>query len=196
MDDEFTFAGPRPSRADAVKNRAALVETARRLFAEQGVEAVSMTAIADAAGVGKGTLYRHFDSKAELCLALLDAEQHTLQDETLRRLSAQDSPLEKLKWFLESVVRFIARNDALLRVEHGPSGPPALAHPAHLWWRQTIAGLLRQCLICPDSDVESRADVLYAMLDIHTQRYLRHVRGYGLPRVIALMHDLLDRLLR
>ncbi|MEL6216458.1 MAG: helix-turn-helix domain-containing protein, partial [Pseudomonadota bacterium] len=74
FDDDGT-----PSRADARRNRKLLLETAQALFEANGVDAVSMTAIADAADVGKGTLYRHFPNKAALCNALLDEDMHALQ---------------------------------------------------------------------------------------------------------------------
>ncbi len=63
--------GP-PERGDAARNRARVLEAASRLFDEQGVEAVTMDAVACAAGVGKGTLFRRFGDRAGLCLALLD----------------------------------------------------------------------------------------------------------------------------
>jgi AcrR family transcriptional regulator len=91
MDEIVMYGESLPSRADALKNRALLLETARRLFSEQGVEAVSMTAIADAAGVGKGTLYRHFENKAQLCQALLDDDQRALQERT--RLTSTTLPM-------------------------------------------------------------------------------------------------------
>src|SRR5918997_4153046 len=61
----------RQERRDARENRGVLLAGGKRLFAERGVAATSMKEIADAAGVGKGTLYRHFAHKGELCHAVL-----------------------------------------------------------------------------------------------------------------------------
>ena len=58
-------------RADARRNRDAVVEAARRLMATEGLDA-QMDDIARAAGVGVGTVYRHFPTKDELVVALAD----------------------------------------------------------------------------------------------------------------------------
>ena len=63
-------AGARPMRADAVRNRARILEAAEVVFATEGIEA-PVDAIAEKAGVGVGTLYRHFPTKEHLCEAIL-----------------------------------------------------------------------------------------------------------------------------
>jgi AcrR family transcriptional regulator len=65
-------APERPLRADAERNRTRLLEAARELFAERGLE-VSMDEIAHHAGVGVGTAYRRFGSRDELIGALFEA---------------------------------------------------------------------------------------------------------------------------
>jgi AcrR family transcriptional regulator len=180
-----------PGRSDARRNRALLLETAARLFDAQGVDAVSMTAIADEAAVGKGTLYRHFPNKAAVCNALLDEDMRLLQTDVLAHMREDGEPLHKLQWFLERVYQFVTRNEALLLVETDGRGLE-LDHPAHFWWRQTIAGLLGQLL--PREDVRYETDVLYVMLDVRTLHFQRHVVGYddatilsGLRRTAALL---------
>ena len=63
---------PPPERRDAARNRVALLEAAERLVAAHGVAAVTMDAVAAEAGVGKGTVFRRFDSREGLMAALLD----------------------------------------------------------------------------------------------------------------------------
>ncbi|MBZ0294073.1 MAG: TetR family transcriptional regulator [Anaerolineae bacterium] len=172
-----------PTRADAIKNRMLLLETAQRLFSEQGVSEVTMTAIADAAQVGKGTLYRHFQNKAELCHALLDQEMRDLQERSLRRMRSHENPLENLEWFLEQVLLFVVQNEEFLSIQVTDENVQMLNHPAHLWWRQTILGLLRQ--IAPNQDVDYLCDMLYVMLDVHTICFQRHSLGYDTPRIIT-----------
>ena len=61
----------RRERRDAAAHRQLILQTATRLFTEQGVEQVSMHQIAKCAGVGQGTLYRRYGSKGDLCMDLL-----------------------------------------------------------------------------------------------------------------------------
>jgi AcrR family transcriptional regulator len=192
-DDKLIFFDARPSRADAVKNRERLLNTAASLFAEHGVEAISMTQLAEAAGVGKGTLYRHFNNKTEVCYALLDQDQRELQTRALQRLRAHSDPLDNLRWFLEEVASFVFHNEDLLFVGVGSSANSALPFRAHLWWRQTIRGLLDQHGVPGDRDYFS--DVLYVMLDVNTIHFQKGTLGYDLARIIGGLLATLDRLL-
>src|SRR5258708_3978379 len=70
----------RPERRDAAVNRKRILAAARALFAERGVDGTSMDAVAAAAGVGKGTLFRRFGDRAGLTEALLDDATAALQD--------------------------------------------------------------------------------------------------------------------
>ncbi|NWG16163.1 MAG: helix-turn-helix transcriptional regulator [Chloroflexi bacterium] len=191
-DENLILNENHPTRADALKNHTLLLETARRLFAERGVEAVPMSAVAEAARVGKGTLYRHFENKTALCQALLDEDQRDLQERTLRRLSAGGDTLANLHWFLTQVILFVDQNAALLcESAHGDQNA-MLEHPAHLWWRQTIRGLLLQRRA--PGDVDYTADVLYAMLDARMINFQRRFLNYSLDRIIAGLTDVLERL--
>src|SRR5215212_9642576 len=64
---------PRPQRADARRNRERIVDAARELFAEQGHNA-QMDDVARRAGVGVGTVYRHFPTKSDLLGELMAAK--------------------------------------------------------------------------------------------------------------------------
>lgn len=170
-----------PQRADARRNRDLLLNTALSLFAASGVDAVSMTAIAEAAGVGKGTLYRHFANKTDLCHALLDEDMRELQMQVLAYLRDHTNPLENLQWFMGRILGFVERNEALLVVEDVSRMGITLDHPAHYWWRQTIMGLLAQ--LRPDEDVRYAADMLYLMLDVRTLRFQRDSLGYSMDEI-------------
>lgn len=176
---------PLPHRSDAVKNRALLLQTARRLFDQHGVDAVSMSAVAEAAGMGKGTLYRNFDSKAQLCHALLDEEMRALQERTLLRLRQQGDPRADLLWFVEEAAHFTAHNTDLLMVDPRLM----LARPAHLWWRQTIHALLLRAGF--SGDLSYFTDAIYMLLDVQMIAFQRRVLGYDVERIVAGLHALL-----
>jgi AcrR family transcriptional regulator len=179
-----------PTRADALKNRALILKTASRLFAERDIHKVTMSDIAEAAAIGKGTLYRHFEDKAQLCQALLDEDQRSLQDRALEYFRSQGDPLDNLGWFLVEVALFVDRNAALLCVSSDHT--KTLSHPAHWWWRQTIRGLLGQ--INPPGDLEYLTDLLYVMLDVNTIYFQRTSQGYSIQRIADGLLDTLHRI--
>ncbi len=191
MDDILITSDHRPSRADAVKNRELLLETAQRLFSQNGVDSVTMSDVAQAAGVGKGTLYRHFASKVDLCHVLVDQDQRDLQNRTLARLRMNGSPLEDLDWFLREVIAFAVRNQALVFAEAAMGA--GIDHPAHTWWRQTIRGLLLR--LNPAIDVEYAADVLFVMLDPRTIHYQLTARRYSAERIANALNAVLRQLI-
>ena len=77
--DGLSVSAPQ-ERGDAARNRALLLDAARRLIAERGADAVSMDDIAAAAGVGKGTVFRRFGSRAGLMMVLLDEDEKASQE--------------------------------------------------------------------------------------------------------------------
>lgn len=194
-DESLNVIDSSRSRADAMKNRALLLATAKRLFTEQKVADVTMSAVADAAGVGKGTLYRHFENKFELSMALLDEDQRNLQDRTLSRMREEGPTIDTLKWFIAEVLLFTERNSELLCVSAGENGPVgSLAHPAHWWWRQTIRGLVAQ--INPRCDADYLADAIFVLLDVHNIYFLQRERGYSLQQITTNMQDMIANMLR
>ena len=168
------------------------MQTAQRLFAERGVDSVIMSEIADAAGVGKGTLYRHFpNGKAELCRALIDEDQRDLQERTFARLRQNGEPLPDLEWFLREVIAFVVRNQTLVFAEAAIG--MLLGHPAHAWWRQTIRGLLAR--LKPDVDLDYTTDMIFVMLDPRTIHYQLTGRGYTPERIANGLIDILNRVI-
>ncbi|MET4926853.1 TetR/AcrR family transcriptional regulator [Streptomyces sp. PSRA5] len=80
---------PRPPRADAVRNRAALLAAAETEFAERGVDA-SIADIARRAGVAKGTVFRHFATKEELITVIVGGRFSALTAVARRLLDSPD----------------------------------------------------------------------------------------------------------
>ena len=193
MDDKLVFAAPRPVRSDALKNRELLIQTAQRLFAENGVDAVTMSDVAEAAHVGKGTLYRHFASKGDLCHVLIDNDQRDLQNRTFARLREGGDAMQDLTWFLREVMAFLERNQEITLAASAQLGG-MIDHPAHIWWRQTIRGLLLR--MKPDFDVDYVSDVVFVMLDPRTLHYQTTARGFSYEQasdsLVTLLHRLID----
>ena len=102
-------------RADAVRNRASILEAARRLVAEQGTEVV-MGEIARAAGVAVGTLYRHFPNKTDLLAAVVNEYVEALaddaQDAWARVEAGGSDAAQELLGFLERALEMISRSHA------------------------------------------------------------------------------------
>jgi len=82
--------GSRPMRADAVKNRARILDAAEEIFATEGV-AVPIDAVAERAGLGVGTLYRHFPTKEALFEAIVVARLEQLLESVRTQCGAADA---------------------------------------------------------------------------------------------------------
>lgn len=189
-------AGPGTERCDAAANRARILAVAEKLFAERGAAAVTMADIARAAGVGQGTLYRRYASKADLCLALMDRQFREFQDTVMRQITGMiesgASRLEQLAWTLESLAGFAEIHLPLLReAQHGGapvpnSGPQA---PPMMWQYLTVRGLLQAAAAMGEVegglDVPLVADLLLAPLQPATFGFYRYGRGYSVARIVA-----------
>src|SRR6478752_2849002 len=95
--------GGRPLRADAARNREKVLQAARQAFAESGY-GVPLDEIASRAGVGPGTVYRHFPSKEALFEAVVTARIADLVSDARARADAAD-PGEAFFGFLTRIAR-------------------------------------------------------------------------------------------
>ena len=124
-----TTDASRRQRADAKRNVVALVEAAKTVFAGSGVDAPAKE-ITDLAGVGVGTLYRHFPRRSDLIVAVL---QHEIDEcvEAAEELGTRLSPGEALMAWIERFTDFVATKRGLAAALH--SGDPAYDDlPEHL----------------------------------------------------------------
>jgi AcrR family transcriptional regulator len=101
----------RRPRTDAQRNRARLLKTAKAAFAEKGSGA-SLDEIARKAGVGIGTLYRHFPTRDALIEAVYRNETEQLA-EAARRLSATSAPVEALREWMLLFVDYMATKQGM-----------------------------------------------------------------------------------
>ncbi|HVA02766.1 MAG TPA: TetR/AcrR family transcriptional regulator [Acidimicrobiales bacterium] len=90
--------GAKPMRADAIRNRQRILEAAEAIFATEGLS-VPIDTVAERAGVGVGTLYRHFPTKEALFEAIVEARLEYLLESARSRATASD-PREALFSFL------------------------------------------------------------------------------------------------
>jgi AcrR family transcriptional regulator len=98
----------RKPRADALRNRDRVLEAARTVFSAGGPEA-SLEAVARTAGVGIGTLYRHFPTREALFEAVYRHEVQQLADLAERLKKKKEAgPIEALRQWLHSIVKFVA----------------------------------------------------------------------------------------
>ena len=79
-----------PRRADAVRNREAVIKAAEEVFGERGIEA-GIPEIAERAGVGKGTVYRNFETKDDLVSAVLAARTARFCESTVEAIERDDA---------------------------------------------------------------------------------------------------------
>jgi AcrR family transcriptional regulator len=114
-------ASQRAERADAARNREAILCAARRLLRDQGATSITMDRLACEAGVGKGTLFRRFGDRASLFHALLDDSERRLQNAFIAGpppLGPGAPPAERLVAFGDALLELTAeRGDLLLAAE-------------------------------------------------------------------------------
>ena len=152
---------PRRLRADAQRNIDSLLEAAKAVFATSGVDAPAKE-IADLAGVGVGTLYRHFPQRSDLVKAVFQREVDACAD-AAPALTAAYEPGDALARWLYRYTEFVATKRGLAAALH--SGDPAFdALPGY--FRQRLEPALGSLLQAAAASGEIRADI--------SPRYLLH----------------------
>jgi AcrR family transcriptional regulator len=112
---------PRPMRVDAQRKMASLLQAAMEVFAESGVDA-PVREIAERAGVGLGTVYRHFPHRSNLIVAVFQSRVDACAD-AASVLASKYEPGEALARWMQRFVDFIATKRGLAAALH--SGDPA-----------------------------------------------------------------------
>lgn len=134
--------GERPLRADARRNREKVLEAARAVFSEQGREA-QMDDVARRAGVGVGTVYRHFPTKEALIEALMVAAFESIAAAAEAALEIED-PWEAFASVLWAGAEIMAGDRALSEVFASIPGATAAVMPSVEGLNDTMAELIRR----------------------------------------------------
>lgn len=144
----------RPLRADAQRNLDSLLQAAMAVFATSGVDA-PVREIAERAGVGVGTLYRHFPQRSDLVVAVFRNEVDACAD-AAAALAAAYAPGEALARWMQRYVDFIAAKRGLAAALH--SGDPAF-EPLPAYFEGRLKPALQGLLDAAAAAGQARGDV-------------------------------------
>lgn len=191
----LTPVGEEPKlRADALRNRVRLLDAAARLAEERGAKNLTMEAVANAAQVGKGTVFRRFGDRTGLLQALLDHSETRFQESFLEGpppLGPGAPARERLLAFGPAALRHDSGHlDLYLAGEPKPSRRHTL--PSRKVRHTHIAMLLREA--DAGGDTELLAHTLLGYLDTVLVQHLLVQRGMPLDRLEDGWCDLVRRM--
>lgn len=188
----------RPERADAVRNRRAILAATEELLATHRPQDISIEQVALAAGVGKGTVFHRFGSRMGLMTALMIERAQALTE----AVTSGPPPLgpgapdrQRLLAFLDAVIEVVGRNKSLLtELAFSAAAEPAPAdkgghhddHPVYRFWHGHISTLIAAQR--PDVDAEMIAHVLLGAL--HSEPILASLAADGPARPAAAVRTL------
>ena len=170
MSTEDTI-GSRRERADAIRNRHAILAATEKLLATHRPQDISMEQVAAEAGVGKGTVFHRFGNRMGLMYALMVERAQALEE----AVTTGPPPLgpgapdrDRLLAFLDAIVEVVGRNKSLLAelaYSAAADSPPEHAHakdrdghPVYRFWHGHISGLIAAQR--PDADADLIAHLL------------------------------------
>lgn len=178
-------ASARPLRADAARNRQRVLDAATAAFDEQGTDA-SLEDVAKAAGVGVGTLYRHFPTRLDLIEAVYrsNVEAFAAQaDELLGRLPAGEALDEWVMGFVGYVIRKKGMASAL-KAGLGPEAAEIMSQS-----RATLQGAAGRLVVAAQAAGAIRTD-------LEPPDLMRAVSGVCLAGVESMDRERTERVLR
>ncbi|MEA2152900.1 MAG: hypothetical protein QOI18_1133 [Solirubrobacteraceae bacterium] len=180
------------SRLPAAERRALIEQAAARLFARHGYDATTVEDIVTAAGVSKPMLYRHFESKRDLHMRLMERRRDELAAEPLSRfLEAEGSPEERLEEMIDAWFAHVERHPDTSRIllQDAPGDPEIRSLQGELRRRQRAAdvALLREFgPPLPEAELQPLGEIIRSAL---TGLALWRLDNPGVPRstVVAAM---------
>jgi AcrR family transcriptional regulator len=199
MDRWFTcLAGhgmpPSHERADAARNRAAILAATERLLGQDGPGHVSIERVAQAAGVGKATVFHRFGSRAGLMRALAEQRLGVLRE----AITSGPPPLgpgapasDRLVAFFDAMLAVATRNVALMAAYEQAETGERQAGLLYQFWHQHVSALIAEAR--PDLDADLLAHLLLSSL--HSDLVLHLLRRQETPRLMATLRELIGTLL-
>ncbi|WP_433367279.1 TetR/AcrR family transcriptional regulator [Actinoplanes sp. CA-142083] len=187
-----------PERADAARNRRAILLATEELLTRLPPEQISMEQVATAAGVGKGTVFHRFGNRAGLMRALMQERAMVLQQAVVDGpppLGPGAPPRERLLAFVDGVIEVVSRNKGLLAaLDHADAVvqariPGEEPPPLHALWHRHIADLVHDAR--PELDADVIAHLLLASLHSDPIQRLLATEG-GAERVAGGLKTIIN----
>ena len=160
------LGAPHAERADAARNRRHLLATARQILAEQGPDKLTMDGLAERAGLGKGTVFRRFGTRAGIFAALLDDDERAFQEQVLAGpppLGPGAAPLDRLIAYGQARTRFLIEHRDIARAALDGQQPIPAGSQSPL--SQLHIRILLGQMDLGDADIDMLAVQLTAALD-------------------------------
>jgi AcrR family transcriptional regulator len=178
-------------RRDAARNRDALLVAADALIGEHGVDAVTMDAVAARAGVGKGTVFRRFESREGLMAAVLNRSETAFQGSILSGpppVGPGAPPMERLLAFGHARIRLNRVHGALI-VAAGRAA--ARSYAAVSFTAMHMRYLLRELGV--QGDIAFLATALLAPLEVPILEQQVEIEGVSIEGLTTSWDDLVRR---
>ncbi|MGW1201326.1 TetR/AcrR family transcriptional regulator [Streptomyces cyaneofuscatus] len=141
-------------RADVVRNQKKLLAAAAEVFAVSGVDA-PVREVAARAGVGMGTLYRHFPTRADLVVAVFRHQVEECAEAGPRLLAGAESPMVALRQWIDLFVDFLVTKHGLAAIPRSDSSSATL----HAYFLDRLLPVAEQLLHAAADAGEVRADI-------------------------------------
>jgi AcrR family transcriptional regulator len=192
----------RRERADAARNRRAILLATEELLSRLPPEQISMDQVAAVAGVGKGTVFHRFGNRAGLMRALMQERAMALQQAVVDGpppLGPGAPPRERLLAFIDGVIEVVSRNKGLLAaLDHAEAViqariPDDEPPPLHALWHRHIANLIHETRF--DLDADLTAHLILASLHSDPIQRLLTTEG-GADRLSSALKAIITAVLR
>lgn len=197
----IAWGEPSVERADAARNRARLLAVAREMLAELGPQRLTMDGLAERAGLGKGTVFRRFGTRAGIFQALLDDVELSFQQQVLAGpppLGPGAPPRERLIAYGTARTAFLLTHWDIARAaldgkQPIPAGARAPISQVHI---RMLLGLMRLDAADPDMLSVQLAAALEAPLLLYLSTEPADAADQARERITRAWRDLVERVCR